>query len=79
MNKQELQKFIGKRTLTLAEAMRRMDENATGILFLTDAENRLLACITDGDVRRYLLAGGSINDKALKAANRHPKFAYSEE
>ena len=79
MNKQELQKFIGKSTLTLAEAMRRMDENTSGILFLTDAEKRLVACVTDGDVRRYLLAGGSINDKAVKAANRNPKFAYTGE
>lgn len=79
MNKQELQKFIGKRTLSLAEVMQRIDENASGILFLTDSENRLIGCVTDGDVRRYLLAGGSINDKAIKAANRTPKFAYSEE
>ena len=79
MNKQDLQKFIGKSTLTLAEAMQRMDINANGILFLADAKNRLVACVTDGDVRRYLLAGGSINDTVLKAANHNPKFAYSAE
>lgn len=79
MNKQELQKFIGKDNLTLAEAMRKIDANTSGILFLTDTKNKLVGCITDGDIRRFLLAGGKITDAAMYAANRQPKFACSED
>lgn len=79
MNKQELQKFIGKHTLTLAEVMQRMDMNSSGILFLVDSSKKLQGCITDGDIRRFLLAGGNIHDSVEKAFNRKPKFAYSEE
>ena len=79
MNKQQLQTFIGKDNITLAVAMRKIDVNATGILFLTDGSNKLVACITDGDIRRFLLGGGKIDAPALKAANQNPKFAFSEE
>lgn len=79
MNKQQLQTFIGKDNITLAVAMRKIDVNATGILFLTDNSNKLVACITDGDIRRFLLGGGKIDAPAMNAANQNPKFAFSEE
>ncbi len=79
MNKQQLQTFIGKDNITLAEAMRKIDVNTNGILFLTDGRNKLVACITDGDIRRFLLGGGKIDAPAMEAANQNPKFAFSEE
>lgn len=70
--------FLGDTGLTVSEAMQRIDRNSSGILFLTD-NNRLIACITDGDIRRFLLAGGNMNAPALEASNRNPKVAYSED
>ena len=75
MNKQEIQKFIGKPGISISEAMRGIDSNANGILFLVDEQGRLSGCITDGDIRRFLLAGGKMDEKAIKAANRNPKVA----
>lgn len=79
MNKKELQKFIGNGNLTLAEAMQKIDANTSGILFLVDSAAKLIGCITDGDIRRFLLAGGKLDAPVLKAANLNPKFAFSEE
>ena len=79
MNKKELQKFIGNENLTLAEAMQKIDSNTSGILFLVDSANKLKGCITDGDIRRFLLAGGKLDGPALNAANLNPKIAFSEE
>ena len=79
MNKQELKKYIGKSSLTLAEAMQKIDVNTHGILFLADTDNKLIGCITDGDIRRFLLKGGKIQDSVMDAVNQNPKFAYSEE
>lgn len=42
---------------TLMDAMRRLDETAKGILLLLDDQGRLLATVTDGDLRRAVLAG----------------------
>lgn len=69
----DFKKMIGRDTLTVSEAMKKIDENASGILFLTDDHEVLVGCITDGDIRRYLLAGGKMDGIALHAANKNPK------
>ena len=42
---------------TVQQALRQLDQTGKKILFLTDAAGHLTAALTDGDVRRYLLAG----------------------
>ena len=79
MYKTEFEKYIGRHDLTLAAAMREIDENANGILFLIDDSEKLIGCVTDGDIRRFLLAGGNLEDDIKKAANLHPRVAYSVE
>ena len=71
----ELERFLGKPELTLSEAMRRIDKNTFGILFLSDANNKLMGCLTDGDIRRFLLSGGKMTDLAIEAAEHNPKYA----
>ncbi len=75
MNNQELQKFIGNEKITVSEAMQMIDNNSSGILFLTDMKSSLIGCVTDGDIRRYLLSGGIMTGAALEAANRNPRVA----
>lgn len=69
--------FIASQDITVSEAMQKLNVNSGGTLFLTDADEKLVACITDGDIRRYLLSGGKMNGEAVKAANVHPRFARS--
>ena len=75
----EIQKFIGSDTLTVSEAMQTIDNNASGILFLNSENGILVACITDGDIRRFLLSGGRMDALAIEAANKHPKIAKTLE
>ena len=79
MDKQELQKFIGNEKLTVSEAMQKIDRNAAGILFFVNETGILIGCITDGDIRRYLLSGGTMAGVAVDAANKFPKVARSSE
>ena len=79
MSNQEILKYIGDDTLSVVEAMRRIDKNSCGILFVVDAEERLMGCLTDGDVRRYLLAGGGLDDSVMNAVNRNLKYSYMAE
>ena len=72
-----IQQFIGNESLTVSEAMQKIDKNAYGILFLVNNRELLTCCITDGDIRRYLLAGGQMSGAAADAANHQPKKAYS--
>ena len=64
---------------TVQQALRQLDQTGKKILFLTDAAGHLTAALTDGDVRRYLLAGGTLEDSAANAGNRHPIAARSRE
>lgn len=75
MDNQELQKFIGNEKMTVLEAMQMIDNNSSGIMFLADMKGSLIGCVTDGDIRRYLLSGGLMTGAALEAANRNPKVA----
>ncbi len=70
-----IEQFIGTESLTISETMRKIDSNANGILFIVDHDNCIIGCITDGDIRRYLLSGGKMSGKAIDAANRSPRVA----
>ena len=77
MDNQEIQKFIGDESLTVSEAMQKIDGNQLGILFLVSSEEKLVGCITDGDIRRFLLSGGKMTGDAIEAANKTPRIAQS--
>ena len=50
---------------TLKDVVRALCFRPQGIVFLVDDKKRLKAVMTDGDVRRALLAGASLEDSAF--------------
>lgn len=81
MNNQDIQKFICMADITLVSAMQAINSNSNTdkIVFLVDASRKLVACLTDGDIRRFLLSGGKLDAPAIQAANLIPKTACSLE
>ena len=72
------QYLISKDT-KLKDAMKKIDSLKPKILFIVENE-KLIGALTDGDVRRYLLAGGKVIDKVEKACNKNlKKVAHSKE
>ncbi|MEG1884295.1 MAG: nucleotidyltransferase family protein [Clostridia bacterium] len=67
----DYRKFCIEKSKNLRTAMKQLDETSKKILFVTEDE-RLVASLTDGDLRRYLLSGGAMNDLAFSAANKSP-------
>lgn len=63
--------------LSVSEGMQKIDHNAKGILFLADEQGILVGCVTDGDIRRFLLAGGKMADNIMQSANKKPKYAHT--
>ncbi len=63
---------------SLKEAMQQLDKTAKKILFVV-ADNKLLAAITDGDLRRFLLAGGTMDHKVYDAANKKPYYVNNRD
>ncbi len=69
------QKHLISQETTIRTALGLLDELAQdALLFIVDAENKLIGSITDGDVRRGLMRGISIEEKVYSVANLYPKF-----
>lgn len=58
--------------LSLSEGLRRLDEFGRKVIFVADAERRLLGVVTDGDVRRWIIAGKELDRPVSEAMNYEP-------
>ena len=57
---------------TLLDAVQAIEFTEKRAAVIVDKENKLLGTITDGDIRRKLLTGGTLQDLAIKAMNTQP-------
>lgn len=64
-------------TYTVRDAMKVIDETEAHIVFVVDGK-KLMASLTDGDVRRFLLKGGKLTDLAIEAGNKQLLYAATE-
>lgn len=60
---------------TILEAMQKLDKNARKILFLHN-NGALLATVTDGDIRRWILKGGNLQAEIRNVANYSPMYLH---
>lgn len=59
---------------SLKHALEQLDKITVKVLLATDNKQSFVASITDGDVRRAILAGASLETKVSQIANYHPVF-----
>jgi len=71
----DLINFLIDANASLREALMRIETNHRGIIFLTDCSGSVIGLATDGDIRRKLLEGASLNDPILLIANT--KFTWA--
>lgn len=57
------EKILISDNVSIKEAMKRLDSADEKILFVIDDKKALLGSLTDGDIRRWILKEGSINEK----------------
>ena len=72
MTEERLSQFIGNCHMTVVDAMEMIDKNASGILFLVDDEAKLVGCLTDGDIRRWLIKTGNLTSSVSSAMTNKP-------
>ncbi|MDC7278867.1 MULTISPECIES: sugar phosphate nucleotidyltransferase [Pseudobutyrivibrio] len=58
---------------TILQAMKTFDESARRTVFIVDEKMKLIAALSEGDVRRFILSGGDLNNKVSEIANYTPK------
>lgn len=69
-------KYIIHQDKTLLEALSQINRIGSGplVLFVVDDDQRMQGTLTDGDSRRALIAGASVNDKAKVVMHRNFNF-----
>lgn len=79
MLNEEKKLLVGNISISLSEAMEMIDDNSYRLLFLVDDDESIKACLSDGNIRRFILNGGSISEPAINIANHDPRIAGSME
>lgn len=74
MLKSKVDSFIGRAELKIVDALKIIDANALGILFVVDNEDKLVGALSDGDIRRWLIKTGDLQADIRLAMNKNPKY-----
>ena len=69
---QQIAPFLVDTATTVIQAMRQLEETAQKIIFVVKDGEQLVGSLTDGDVRRWILAGGDLQDVVEKVCNKRP-------
>lgn len=77
MEKKDLEKFICNMNTRLVDAMKTIDTNAICLVYVVDDEGKLVGCLSDGDIRRWIISTGEINSFIKNVMNKQPKYVFS--
>lgn len=65
-----------KPDISIKDGWRQLNENNYKILFVVDDDGILRGSVTDGDIRRWILADGSIQEPIFKLMNHNPVVVF---
>lgn len=71
----ELSRLLVPLDASLLEALRGLDAGAESIVFVCDEKRRVVGTLTDGDIRRAILRGASLDARCLSSSMRKD-FAF---
>lgn len=64
--------FLVPQTNTIRQAMERLEKTEEKIVFVVDGDAHLVGSLTDGDIRRWILADGDLKGQVLHVCNPSP-------
>ena len=75
----KIDKYVIEDGVSILDALKALNGLHDDVLtlFVVDGEDRMVGTLTDGDIRRYLVSGGGLEDRAVRAMHR--EFAFIEE
>lgn len=68
-----LEDYLVDDKCSIIEAIRQINNNSKGIVYVT-SDKKLCGSVTDGDVRRYLLEKGNLEQNIMMIANINPYY-----
>jgi len=79
MMEQNIIHLVAKPNICIKKAIELLDLGGEGILLFTDENNYLKGLITDGDVRRAIITGISLEEPVQTIMNDKPKISFISE
>ena len=70
--------LIVDESATIADVIRKLNKNQRQIVCVVDDTRRLLGVVGDGDIRRKLLDGITVNDCVTQVINRRPLTSHED-
>ena len=65
-------------TESTLKCMKKLDNNANKILFVVGENDELIGSLTDGDIRRWILAGKDPKDKVSFVCHKRPRCWFNK-
>ncbi len=79
MDRKQLDQFLADSSMTIMEAMQKIDSNSKGILFILSDDEKLIGTITDGDIRRAIIRTGDLHVRIADIMNPDPKVVAQKD
>lgn len=79
MEVKHLSLFTVEKNFSLVEAMKKIDVNSKGILFVINKEGCLCGSVTDGDIRRWLINTGNLDAVVSSLMNKNTLYLAQED
>jgi dTDP-glucose pyrophosphorylase len=79
IDKNRIHDFTASPDNSVREAMKKIEVNKKGLLFVLDEEGFLKGSISDGDIRRGILNGAQLDDPIKNMMNSNPFFILPED
>lgn len=75
----DFRKYTIKPNTTVVQAMQRIDAGAKGVVFVVDDNDTLIGCVTDGDIRRWIIKTADLEAEVTKFMSSSPKMLLQSE
>lgn len=76
---QNLEKIKVTSSISIRDAIQVLDHSAMQIVLVIDASDRLIGTVTDGDIRRGILSGISLDESIAMVMNTKPKVCLDDQ
>ncbi len=68
--------YLVEEEITLVQAMQKIDNGAMGIVFVIDKNKSLIGCVSDGDIRRWLIKTADLSASVRQFMFKEPKYIF---
>lgn len=79
MKRIRLQDILVRDTVSIKEAMRAIDRMGLWLVYVVDAQNKLLGVVSDSEIRKAIIRGIDVREKVTEVLNPNPIVLPAEE